>query len=180
MVKKPYPPGQKGKRRTGSVSEYGKELQEKQRLKNWYNLRERKFKNYVKEALRARGKVEDTGDLLIKRLETLLDNVVFRMGFASSRSAARQMVSHGHIMVNGKKVNVSSYHVKTKDIVSINPKSASKTIFQDLRNKLNKYNPPSWIKIDADKLEGTVIGEPSLEEANPPAELSAIFEFYSR
>ncbi len=180
MIKKPYPPGMKGKRRTKKISEYGKELNEKQKLKNWYNLREKQFRNYVKEVLGRRGKVEDAGALLIKKLERRLDNVVFRLGFASSRVQARQIVNHNHFLVNGKRVNIPSYQVKKGDRISLKPSSQKKTIFQDLPTVLKKHKPPSWIELDAKKLEGKIISEPTLEEAAPPVEISSIFEFYSR
>tara|TARA_Y100000310_G_C20683593_1_gene817590 strand:- start:3009 stop:3635 length:627 start_codon:yes stop_codon:yes gene_type:complete len=179
MVKKPYPSGQ-GKRRRGSMSEYGKELKEKQKLKNWYNLRERQFRNYVKDVLEKRGKIKDTGDLLIKKLETRLDNVIFRLGFTASRKNARQIVNHGHFLVNGRKVDIPSYIVKKGDKITLNAKAVKKTIFQNLPQTLKKYTPPAWLKLNVEKLEGEVIGDPTLEEASPPAEISAIFEFYSR
>ena len=180
MIKKPYPPGPKAKKRVKSLSEYGKELREKQKLKNWYNLEEKQFRNYVKDILKARGKVTDAGAALIKTLESRLDNVVFRLGFAPSKFAARQMVSHRHLMVNDRPINISSYLVKKGDKISVNPNSLKKTIFQKLSSTLKKYNPPSWLKLDAEKLEAKVIDSPNLEEAVPPAELSAIFEFYSK
>lgn len=102
MVKKPYPPGKKGKRRPIPLSEYGRELKEKQKLKNLYNLKETQFKNYFKEVLKKRGKVENASDLLVKILESRLDNVVFRLGFTSSRKQARQLVSHGYFLVIGR------------------------------------------------------------------------------
>ena len=180
MVKKPYPPGQKRKRRPTPLSEYGKELREKQKLKNWYNLGERQFKNYVKKVLTKRQKVEDPATLLIKSLETRLDNVIFRLGFVNSRALAKQLVSHGHFLVNGKSIDTPSYLVKKGDIISIKPSKIKKVIFQNLKNLLKKYKPPSWLELNINKLEGKVIGEPSLEEAAPPVEISSIFEFYSR
>src|SRR4030042_2079747 len=177
MIKKPYPPGPKAKKRVKSLSEYGKELREKQKLKNWYNLEEKQFRNYVKDILKARGKVADAGAALIKTLESRLDNVVFKLGFAPSKFAARQMVSHRHLMVNDRPINISSYLVKKGDKISVNPNSLKKTIFQKLSSTLKKYNPPSWLKLDAEKLEAKVIDSPNLEEAVPPAEPSAIFEF---
>lgn len=180
MVKRPYPPGEKGKRRTRPLSEYGKELREKQKLKYWYNLKERQFRKYVKEVLEKRGKVEDAGALLIKKLESRLDNVIFRMGFVSSRVQARQVVSHGHFLVNGKKVNIPACQVKKGDKITLRPTSIKKTIFQNLSTTLKKYKPPSWIELNIEKLEGKIVGQPSLEEAAPPAEILAIFEFYSR
>lgn len=180
MVRKPYPPGPKAKKRTRGLSEYGKELREKQKLKNWYNLEERQLRKYVKEILKARGKVVDAGAALIKTLESRLDNVVFRLGFAPSRTAARQMVSHGHFRVNDKPINIPSYLIKKGDKISLKPSSVKKTIFQKLLPFLKKHNPPSWLKLDVKSLEGKVIDLPNLEEAAPSAELSSIFEFYSK
>lgn len=180
MIKKPYPPGPKAKKRVKALSEYGKELKEKQKLKNWYNLEERQFQKYVREILDARGKVVDAGAALIKILESRLDNVVFKLGFAFSRATARQMVSHCHFMVNDKPINIPGYLVKKGDKINIRPSSVKKNIFQKSLPFLKKHNPPSWLKLDAEKLEGKVIDVPSLEEAAPPAEISSIFEFYSK
>jgi len=180
MIRKPYPPGQKGKRKTASLSDYAKELREKQKLKNWYNLRERQFQKYVKKALMARGKVENADTLLIEMLESRLDNVIFRLGFARSRAQARQLVSHGHILVNGKRINIPSYSVKKGDLIKIKPSSLKKAIFQNLPNILKKHQPPSWLSLDVKNLEGKVEGRPSIEEAAPPAEISLIFEYYSK
>jgi len=180
MIRKPYPPGPKAKKRVRALSEYGKELKEKQKLKNWYNLEERQLRKYVKEILKARGKVVDAEAALIKILESRLDNVVFRLGFASSRTAARQMVSHRHFMINNKPINIPGYLVKKGDKISINPGSAKKTIFQKLPTLLKKHNPPSWLKLDTKNLEGKVTVSPNLEEAASPAELSSIFAFYSK
>ena len=180
MVKKPYSPGQKRKRRTKALSEYGKELREKQKLKNWYNLTEKQFKKYVKGILGARGKVEDAEALLIRTLESRLDNVVFRLGFALSRASARQLISHRHFLVNGKPINVPSYLVKKGDKITLKPKSYNKSIFKNLSTLLKKHKTLSWLKLDPGKLEGEITGIPSIEEVSPPAEISSIFEFYSR
>lgn len=180
MIKRPYPPGQRGKRRPSPPSEYAILLREKQKLRHWYNLSERQFKNYVKEILEKRGKVEDASVLLIQNLEKRLDNVVFRLGFAVSRAQARQLVSHGHFLVNGKSVNIPSFRVKVGDTISLKPQKLTKTFFKDIKTKLKKANIPSWLSLDVEKLEGKVIGEPKFEEAAPPAEVSAVFEFYSR
>jgi len=180
MVRKPYPPGEKRKRRTRALSEYGKELREKQKLKNWYNLKERQFRKYVREILDRRGKIEDAADFLIRKLESRLDNVVFRLGFASSRVQARQLVSHNHFLVNNKAVNAPAYQVKKGDKITISPKGRKKTIFQNLLTLIKKYKPPSWLELNVEKLEGKVIREPTLEGAVPPVEISSIFEYYSR
>ena len=179
IIKRPYPPGQKGKRRVSPLSEYGRELREKQRLKVWYNLRETQLRKYVKEVLERRGR-EETANSLIKKLESRLDNSIFRLGFAASRIQARQFVSHGQFFVNGKKVKSPSRQLKKGDKITISPQKKEKKIFQNLKSTIKKYQPPSWLNLDKGKLEGEVIGEPTLEEAAPPAEISSIFEFYSR
>jgi len=180
VIKKPYPPGPKRKGRFKQPSEYGKELQEKQKLKNWYNLRERQFANYVKDILKRKGKVEDAAGTLIQKLESRFDNVVFRLGFASSRIQARQFVSHGHFLINGKAVTKPSYQLKKGDKVAVNPFSRKKKNIEKAAPLLKKYQPPAWLKLDPEKIEAEVIGAPNLIEAAPPAELSTIFEFYSR
>jgi small subunit ribosomal protein S4 len=180
MVKRPYPPGQKGKRRPAPPSEYKRELVEKQKLKYWYNLSERQLRKYVKEVLEMRGKVEDASVLLIQNLEKRLDNVVYRLGFAVSRDQARQMVSHNFFLVNGKSVNIPSYRLKVGDIISLKPQKLKKVIFKDLKEKLKKHSVPSWLFLDPEKLEGKIIAEPKVEEIAPPVEVSSVFEFYSR
>jgi len=180
MIKRPYPPGQKRKRRTSPLSEYGKELREKQKLKNWYNLRESQFQKYVEAVLRSRQKTEEPINLLIELLERRLDNVVFRLGFASSRTQARQLISHSHFLVNGKPINISSYYVKKDDVITFKPQKLKKNIFQNLSLKLKKQKAPSWLKLNIENLEGKVIAQPSFAEAVPPVEISAIFEYYSR
>ena len=180
MVKKPYPPGAKKKRRRRTISEYGKELKEKQRLKNWYNLRETQFKKYVRDILSKRGKVENPAEALIQKLENRLDNAVFRLGFAVSHFQARQMVSHGHFLVNGRKVTIPSYEVKKGDQISLHPNFRKKAIAKNLSLTIKKHNPPSWLELNKEKLEGKVTGLPSLEEVSPPAEIPAILEFYSK
>lgn len=180
MIKRAFPPGQKGKRRPRPLSEYGKELREKQKLKNWYNLREKQFSNYVKSILAKKQSKEDPSILLVRKLENRLDNTVFKMGFAISREQGRQLVCHGHFFVNGKRVDIPSYAVKKGDIVSIRPNSRKAVIFKDTANVLKKYKPPSWVNVDATKLEGQVVGDPSLEEASLPVDIQLIFEFYSK
>lgn len=180
VIRKPYPPGQKKKRRARALSEYGQELREKQKMKNWYHLRERQFKNYVNKILDSRGKVKDPSSLLIKALESRLDNVVFKLGFSSSRASAKQMVSHGHFLVNNKSLNIPSYLVKKGDKITLKPASAKKKIFQNISAVLKKYTSPAWLEINVDKLEGKVLRDPGPEDVTPPAEISSIFEFYSK
>ncbi|MFH1894395.1 MAG: 30S ribosomal protein S4 [Patescibacteria group bacterium] len=179
-TRRSYAPGPKAKRRLRQLSEYGKELMEKQKLKNWYNLNEKQFKNYVKKILGKRGRVGNAAEKLISMIETRFDNVVFRMGFAPSRAQAKQLVSHGLLMINGKSVDTPAHELKKGDVVSMKPQKMKKVIFQNIKNLLKKYKAPSWLQVDAEKLEGKVVGEPTLEEAALPAEVLSIFEFYSR
>ncbi len=180
--KKPYPPGVHGRSRRrggrGGNSEYGAQLREKQKLKFMYGLRETQFKNYVREAERS----GETGVKLMQILESRLDNTVFRLGFASSRIMARQFVSHGHIMVNGRRVSIPSFRARKNDVISIRPQSAPKGMFRDLEIYLKKYQTPPWLSLDKEKREGKVLG--SADSADPmlghDINLGAIVEFYSR
>jgi small subunit ribosomal protein S4 len=167
------------KRRPTPLSEYGRQLQEKQNLKEQYNLREKKLKSYVKEALskRAHG---DSPELFLQKLERRLDNVVYRAGFAPTRKQARQMVGHGHFLVNARKIDVPSFEVKKGDVISVRPSSLERTLFKNTLLGLKKYEAPSWILLDKEKPEITIQKLPSLAEAAPTVEIPLIFEFYSR
>lgn len=180
MVRRPYAPGKKGKRRTKSLSEFGTQLREKQRLKNWYNLGEQQFKKYVKSVLAKKGKAEDLPSKLISLLEGRLDSVVFRLGFAQSRPASRQLVSHGNFLVNKKPVNIPSYQVKVKDIIEVVPNKAKKTYFTNLQASLKKHKTPSWLVLDAQKMEGKIVSVPAIEDAPPAGDISVVFEYYAR
>ncbi len=180
MVRKAYAPGPQRKRRGGAPSEYKKSLEEKQTLKKWYGLSERQFKRYVKETLEKMGKVENVSNELIKRLETRLDNTIFRSGITGSRVHARQLVSHGFFLVNGKPVNIPSYNVKKGDIITIKESKKKRQIFKDLPSQLKRKETPLWLNMNKEVFELKSVGEPTLEEVNPPAEISLIFEFYSR
>ncbi len=181
MVKRPYPPGpRQKKRRRASVSEYGKELAEKQKLKNFYNLQERQFSNYVKEILQRRGKVEDATLLLVRKLEKRLDNVVFRLGFARSRKEARELVGYSHFLVNSNPVSIPSFQVEKGAVVSVKENKKKKIFFKNLSLVLKNYQPPEWLKLNKQKLEGKVVGEPTLEATGIVVDIPSIFEFYSR
>ena len=145
MVRRPTTPGKKGKRRARTLSEFGRELREKQRMKAWYNLREQQFKNYVKAVLAKKSSAEDLPLALMSVLENRLDNVVFRLGFAPSRLNARQLVSHKSFLVNGKPVNLPSYQVQKGDVISRAPRKAKNTYFTHLRPDLKTYKTPSWL-----------------------------------
>ena len=180
MVRRAFAPGPQKKRKGGTPSEYKKSLDEKQTLKKWYGLSERQFKRYVKETLAKMGKVDDVSAELIRRLEKRLDNVIFRLGFAKSRVQARQLVSHGYFLINSKPVNIPSYNVEKDDLVVIKENKKAKGVFKELANELKRKEIPAWLSLNKEKLEAKIIGEPNLEEVKPPAEISLIFEFYSR
>lgn len=175
MVKRKYPPGVHGPKGMPRLTSYGLQLQEKQKAKAIFGVGEKQFKKYFLKALKKKG---NTGEELLKLLESRLDNVVFRLGFASSRRQARQMVSHGHIVVNKRKVNIPSYQVKVNDVIKIREQSKKKTLFVDLSKKLVSQKPPSWLKLDAKNLQGQVVSTPRPSEQIIDTDL--IVEFYSR
>lgn len=181
FVKRRYPPGFQGKKgRRRYLSEYGKELREKQRLRFSYNLKEKTLKRYAREALSQRGKVENSREYFIRRLEKRLDNTVYRLGFAESRAQARQLVGHGHFLVNGRKVDIPSYQVEKGDRVEVKESSRDKGPFQNLTVRLKNYEVPSWLEMDPKVGKGKVVGSPDLEEAAPVADIASVFEYYSR
>lgn len=162
-------------KRLRRVSEYGRQLAEKQKLRQFYGIREKQFKKYFLEAQQLGGVV---GDEFIKRLEKRLDNAVYRLGFAVSREAARQLISHGHIVVNNRKITIPSLKVRTGDMISIREGSKNKKIFTELN--LVKYEAPSWLTLDKKKIEGKVASEPKPDEIGFPIDIKLIVEFYSR
>jgi len=181
LKRKPYPPGQKGKRRKSPPSEYGIQLKEKQKLKNLYGLRERQLEKYVKSVLETQSSSnQDIAQKLYHILESRLDSVVLRLGFGSTRQQARQLVSHGHFLLNQRKVTIPSYEVKKGDVISLKPSSANKQFFKNLKPLLAKNKIPSWLSFDLEKMEAKVVGKPSLEEINLPVDISVIFEYYSK
>ena len=181
LIRRNSAPGPQGKKKKfGGLSEYGKQLKEKQKLKFWYGLREKQFKNYFKEALSKRKQLEDIDLHLGQKLESRLDNIIFRFGFASSRIQARELLNHGHFFLNGKRCNIPSIQTKKGDVVCVKPISFKKKYFQNLLPLIKKYQVPSWLELDKEKLEGKILRMPQLEEINLPVELSIILEFYSR
>lgn len=176
LVKRAYPPGPERKRKSRAFSEYKRSLTEKQKLRNWYGLSEKQFKRYVKDVLSKRGKIQDIANELIKRLEQRLDSVVLRLGFAKSRVQARQMVTHGAFMVNKKAVNIPSYVVLKGDEVAVKENKKKKGMFKDFKKNVTV----SWLELDATTMIATMKDDPTITEVMPPAEISTIFEFYSR
>lgn len=176
LIKRNYPAGQHGlsKKRT-KKSGYGKQLMEKQQAKEVYGLLERQLFNYMRKAAKKQG---DSSEFLLGYLEARLDNVVYRFGLANSRRAARQLVNHGHIVVNGKKLDIPSYQVKVGDVIGLKIGTKAKPAFAKIAEKLNKIEPVNWLNIDAKQASAKVINRPTVE--NPPFDVRAIIEFYTR
>jgi len=176
-VRKPYRPGVHGQKRSrrGAVSEFGIQLKEKQKFKVSYGLKEKNLHQLFLEARRIPG---STADKLIELLERRLDNVVFRLGLASSRANARQLVAHGHIFVNGKRTRSPGYQVDKGDTISPPEKFSEIAAFKGLAEKLKKFEPPEWLYLDRDKLEGKVLNIPNNLE--PPFEISLLIESFSK
>jgi len=155
-------------------------LIEKQKLKAWYGLSEKKFYSIIENILSNRLNYDDVNVALVQKLESRLDNIVFRMGLASSRSEGRQIVGHGHILVDGKKVDRPSYQVKPGIKISVREGSRGKNYFEMVKKKYEQKELPEWIDINKDKLTGEIKRLPNLKEVNPPADIPTIFEFYTR
>ena len=170
------PPGQHNVRRR-KVSEYGVQLREKQKIRRTYSVLERQFKRYFDTAEDRPGV---TGENLLRLLETRLDNVVFRMGFASSRAQARQLVSHGHFAINGRATTVPSHQVRDGDRIEVRETSRSSEYFKQAKDALRSAQRPDWLTVDADKLAGNIAGSPRRDQM--PLELNEqlVVEYYSR
>jgi small subunit ribosomal protein S4 len=161
----------------GAKTDFGVQMLEKQKARYTYLLSEKQFANYVKKALAKQG---TNKDLLYGMLENRLDNVVLRAGFATTRLGARQIVSHGHIMVNGTRVNVPSYAVRVGDKLTIREGSMKKGVFAGMDERLKKYQSPAWLKVDADKKMVEVQGAPKLVQEELLFDIGQVLEFYSR
>lgn len=158
------------------LSNYGKQLLEKQKIRSYYGVLEKQFLRYVKKAMKSK---ERTGDVLLRSLECRLDNIVYRIGFANSIRQARQMVNHGHILVNGSKVNIPSYGVKTEDVITLREKYRKNDEFADNFLALKKFTLP-YIKKDYDKFSGVLIKEPERDEIPIDANETLVVELYSK
>ena len=174
MERRGYAPGQHGQGRS-KASDYALQLREKQKTKRFYGLQETQFRNLFKKADRKSG---ITGENLLIMLETRLDNVVFRLGFASSRKEARQLVNHGHFTVNGKKVNIPSYTVKPGDVIKVKEKSTNSPKFKEVKEMT--ITVPEWVSVDVEKLEGKVLSVPTREQIDTPVAEHLIVELYSK
>ena len=177
MVKKNYPPGIHGAKRRSRQSDYSLQLREKQKAKKLYNLLEKQFKITFNKASQQKG---DAGENLLKMLETRLDNIIYRLGFAFSRGQARQLVNHGHFTVNDKKVNIPSYQVKSGDVIKIRLPSQKNKAFNNLSEKLKKVEAPGWLNLNQKELTGKVLHQPSKDDVEMKINTQMIVEFYSR
>lgn len=173
---RPYPPGQHGRGRSKD-SEYLLQLREKQKAKQMYGIFERQFRGYYEEASRRSGK---TGDNLLRILESRLDNVVYRMGMGSTRAEARQLVTHGSILVNGKRLNVPSASVRAGDVISIAERAKGQLRIIDALQLAEKVGFPSWVEVDAKKMTGTFKGAPERSEFGQDINESLVVELYSK
>ncbi|MCD6364038.1 MAG: 30S ribosomal protein S4 [Synergistetes bacterium] len=177
--RRPFPPGMHGRDRRRKLTEYGMRLREKQKLKRIYGMREEQFKRFFEIAAKQKGM---TGDNLLRLLERRLDNVVYRLGFAPSRRAARQAVSHGHILVNGRKVTVPSYLVDQGDVIEIKPKSRESELFKHIPEDSNSSSVPAWLELEAQNFRGRVLTLPEVDQIDTArmVNMQLVVEFYSR
>jgi len=171
------PPGQHGVRRQRRMSDYALQLREKQKLRRIYGVLERQFRNYYKEAARRKGA---TGENLLRLLECRLDNVVYRMGFGSTRAESRQLVNHKSIMVNGRCVDIPSYQVGLSDVVSIREKARKQQRIQDSLTLTEQYGFPGWVEVDVSKMEGVLKAVPDREDLPPDVNEQLVVELYSK
>lgn len=173
------PPGEHGRdARRGKLMGYGEQLREKQRVKRIYGVLEGQFRSYFEKAVRQKGV---TGENLLSLLERRLDNVVYRLGYATSHAQARQLVSHGHVTVNGRKVNIPSFQVKANDLVGIKSSSAKNPLVQNAFQTAGGRGRPAWLEItDADNLVGRVVSLPRREDIDPNIKEQLIVELYSK
>jgi small subunit ribosomal protein S4 len=174
--RRPYPPGQHGQKRP-KFSEYSLRLREKQKVRRIYGVLERQFRRYFELADRKKGA---TGENLLILLERRLNNVVYQMGFASTRAEARQLIRHNHFLVNSKKVNIPSYLVRVGDVISVREKSRNISKIKEAAERKKAQTPPSWLEINYSKFEGKVKALPSREDITIPIQERLIVEFYSR
>lgn len=178
IIKRPYPPGVHGPTsKIKRLSGYGIRLREKQKAKKIYRLLEKQFHKYYVEAGKLAG---ETSENLIRLLETRLDNIVFRLGYADSRDQARQLVNHGHILVNGKRTGIASHQVKVGDLISIKKPYLEKPYWKNRLLKLEKAETPGWMTLDAKTFEGKIVSLPKKEDLSAPFDPTLIIEFYSR
>lgn len=177
LERRPYAPGEHGQSRRGKISEYALQLREKQKMKYLYGVLEKQFRNYYKKAVSQRGV---TGDNLVKLLERRFDNVVFRAGFSPSRAGARQLVSHGHLLVNGKKVNIPSYQLKPGDVIEFRQKSQNMDAVTDSLNRAPESRIPAWVQVDKAQQKVVFVAVPEREEVQEQFNEQLVVELYSK
>ena len=177
LERRNYGPGVHGPKSRRKTTEYGQGLNEKQKLKYYYGLLERQFRGVYEKALKRRGV---TGEQMLQILETRLDNVVFHLGFGNTRAAARQMVGHGHVTVNGRKVSIPSFALKVNDVVSVKNNNVSKQLAAKGLETSTSRAVPDWMSLNKEDLKGTVMRIPTRDEIHPIANEQAVVEFYSR
>jgi small subunit ribosomal protein S4 len=177
IEKRNFPPGQHGKARRAKLSGYGLQLREKQKVKRIYGVLEDQFRRYVESAERTRG---ITGELLLQLLERRLDNVVYRLGLATSRAQARQLVRHGHFLVNGKKVDVPSFSVRQSDIVTVLARSQKNPTIEHAMEEVKGRGIPGWLSFDPGSMSGRIVSMPTREQINLPVQEQLIVELYSK
>jgi small subunit ribosomal protein S4 len=172
-----YPPGQHGQRRGGKHSDYRVQLREKQKIRRIYGVLERQFRGYYYRAERQKG---ITGTNLLLLLESRLDNMVYRMGFATSRNQARQAVRHNHFLVNNKKVNIPSYLVKPGDVIKVKEKSRNVPFIREAMETVVRRGIPDWIEVEKGNLKGTLKALPNREDLTMPVQEQLVVELYSK
>src|SRR5690554_1410040 len=177
IERRPYAPGEHGQSRRGKQSEYGLQLREKQKVRKIYGMLEKQYHRYFEIAENMPG---IAGENFLSLLERRLDNVVYRLGFATSRNEARQFVLHGHIMVNGRKVNIPSYQVDVEDLITIKEKSRKSTRLKEVFEFNAEITVPKWLSVNMEKGEGKILALPDREDIDYPVEEHLIVEFYSR
>jgi len=177
IEKRNFPPGQHTKMRRQKLLGYGLQLREKQKVKRIYGVLENQFRRYFEMAERQRG---ITGETLLQLLERRFDNVIYRLGLATSRSQARQMVRHGHFLINDRKVDVPSYSLKAGDVVTVRATSAKNTSIQHAIEEVKGRGIPQWLEFDPDKLSGRVASLPTRDQINLPVQEQLIVELYSK
>ena len=177
LERRNYGPGVHGPKSRRKTTEYGEGLNEKQKLKYYYGLMERQFRGVYEKALKRRGV---TGETMLQILETRLDNVVFHLGFGSTRAAARQMVNHGHIRVNGRKAAIASFALKVNDVITVKNNNVSKQLATKGLETSTSRAVPDWLSLSKEEFKGTVMRIPTRDEIQPIANEQAVVEFYSR
>jgi small subunit ribosomal protein S4 len=177
IEKRNFPPGQHGKRRAAKLAGYGLQLREKQRVKRIYGVLEEQFRLYFESAERQRG---ITGEILLQLLERRLDNVVYRLGLATSRPQARELVRHGHFSVNGRNVNIPSFLVKAGDVLGVKARSQKNPTIQHAMEEVKGRGVPEWLQLQPERFEGRVVSLPTRAQINLPIQEQLIVELYSK